>query len=202
MKLPNTFIFLSAVLSGLIVLPTSASADEVRLGIVLHDQNVLNKRPQKENGPALSGEYIFETPEWLEWAASANPYVYGTLNLEGNTNHGGFGLNWRQHVGKFYAEIGAGLSIHDGALEIFGDIDFTLPEDQVRASIQQILARRRAEHQFGSRVLFRNQIALGYKIDKNWGADVFYEHLSHGGVLSDGRNDGLDSTGLRLSRKF
>lgn len=202
MKISKHLTLFSVLVTAGIVYPIHAHCDEIRLGPVIHDQNVLNRRREKENSLAIYGEYIFETPGWLEWAASANPYIYGTVNLEGNTNHGGVGLNWRQHVGKFYAEFGTGLSVHDGALSIFADIDFTLPEAEVRTAILQLFERRANEHQYGSRVLFRNQLAVGYQIDDKWGADVFYEHLSHGGLLSDGRNDGLDSIGLRMSRKF
>lgn len=202
MNLSNSLAATGLSLAVLIALPISAYGGEVRVGVSTHDVNVLNTRRQIENSTAVSGEYIFETPKWLEWAASANPYVYGTLNLNGKTDHGGVGLNWRQSVGKFYAEFGTGLSAHDGTVRIVGDVDLSLPQPELDIAINRFFDRFDNELEFGSRVLFRNQVALGYEINDQWGADIYYEHLSHAQILGGPQNDGLDNVGVRVSRKF
>ena len=188
---------------------SSASADEIRVGAMSHDVtlNFINEDRQKlEDGLVLSLEYIWDQPQWLGWAGNARPYVYGALNLAGDTNHGGAGLNFQKDfAGRFYGEYEVGLSIHDGTtkIEIIGDEEFTaLSFPERRAYIDNFFARRENEIEFGSPVLIRNQFALGYRFNETWSADISWEHLSHGRLFDDDRNDGLDNFGLRVSRKF
>ena len=54
----------------------------------------------------------------------------------------------------------------------------------------------------GSRDLFRTTFGLHYDINEAWGAELLYEHLSHGQILGNGRNQGLDNIGVRISYKF
>ena len=37
---------------------------------------------------------------------------------------------------------------------------------------------------------------------KDWAAEAFAEHISYGGLLSDGPNEGSDAAGFKLNRKF
>ena len=50
---------------------------------------------------------------------------------------------------------------------------------------------------FGSKDLFRTGLALNRDFGPNWGMQVLYEHLSHGQILGNGRNQGVDSVGVR-----
>ena len=83
---------------------------------------------------------------------------------------------------------GVGYALHDGALESpfpVGD-----PKSDAFTSNHVLL---------GSHDLFRTSLAFNYAIDERWGAQVMYEHLSHGQVLGNGRNQGLDNVGLRVT---
>ncbi|MBU3921915.1 MAG: acyloxyacyl hydrolase, partial [Alphaproteobacteria bacterium] len=51
---------------------------------------------------------------------------------------------------------------------------------------------------FGSRDLFRTSLALNGDLGDKWGAQVMYEHLSHGQILGSGRNQGIDNVGVRV----
>ena len=189
-------------------LPIVAHADEIRIGIMAHgvDVPLSDVNGSKEDGVSITGEYIFDTPNWTKWTLGARPYIYGSVNLAGNTSHGGVGLNWRRSFwDRFYAEIGGGFSVHDGTKRI------TLPSqaellnltfEQRTALLALIFARRNNEIQFGSRVQFRAQGAIGYKLGDQWSAEFAYEHLSNGQILGGPENDGLDSLGLRLARTF
>jgi len=55
---------------------------------------------------------------------------------------------------------------------------------------------------FGSRDLFRSTFGLHYEINETWGAELLYEHLSHGQILGNGRNQGIDNIGLRATYAF
>ena len=208
MLILRTMGFATLYLCGLFVFPIQAHAGEVRIGIMKHDVDIPNItiRPVKEQSTSITGEYIFDTPNWPAWTLGARPYVYGSINLEGKTNHGGAGLYWRQHItSKFYAEFGGGLSLHSGTkrIEFPSQSDFpTLTRQQRIALITSLFARTQNEIQFGSDALFRAQIAVGYDFSDKWGADIVYEHLSNGQILGGPENGGLDSIGMRLSRKF
>jgi lipid A 3-O-deacylase len=54
----------------------------------------------------------------------------------------------------------------------------------------------------GSRDLFRTTFALEREFGPHWGAQLHYEHMSHGQILDQGRNQGLDYVGVRILRRF
>ncbi len=193
---------------GFAALSTPVRADEIRIGVMAHgvDVPLSDVNGGKEDGVSITGEYIFDTPNWPRWTLGARPYIYGSVNLAGNTSHGGAGLNWRRSLGgRFYAEIGGGFSVHNGTIRI----DFpssaallALTTEERIALITPLYARRDNEIEFGSRVQFRAQGAVGYNLNDQWSAEFAYEHLSNGQILGGPQNDGLDSLGIRLARKF
>ena len=175
-----------------------AQVEEVRAGVAIHDLgwSIINGDGDEEKSVALNAEVIFEEPEFLKWALSPQPYIGGTLNLEGNTSYGGAGLLWRQNFGdKFYGDFAFGVIVHDGILDT----------DDVRARADNndeffdLLFNR---NRYGSSVLFRQQLTLGINLSEVWAAEGFVEHISHGGLLSDGPNEGSDAAGFRMNRKF
>ncbi len=202
--LQKAVIFFLTVLT----LPMAAQADEIRIGIMAHgvDVPLSDVNGGKEDGVSITGEYIFDTPNWPKWTLGARPYIYGSVNLAGNTSHGGAGLNWRLGFwDRFYMDIGGGLSVHDGTIRIPLPSQAELSNltlEQRTALLAPVFARRNREIQFGSRVQFRAQGAVGYRLDDQWSAEFAYEHLSNGQVLGGPENDGLDSLGLRLTRRF
>jgi lipid A 3-O-deacylase len=197
-----------------------AQVSEARLGANIHDIDWtgLGSGADKERSTAINGEILFEEPEFLKWALSPQPYIGGALNLEGETSHGGAGLLWRQTFAKnFYFDVSFGLVVHDGTIEVKASpivqsvIDDAAVEasftDAQRAQFASDLAvfrqRQNSEIDLGSRVLFREQIALGYRWSEEWSGHIFAEHLSHGNILVSGRpNEGLDTFGFRLARHF
>jgi len=218
-------LFLAAF-SGLALIPVSAMAQiaEVRVGVAEFDERTLKipaaLRFANENSIAVSGEILFEEPEFLKWALSPQPYIGGTLNLEGKTSFGGAGLLWRQTVGKkLYGDFALGLAAHNGTKTIgvsdellallrqadqFENFD-DIPSDLSNALDDEFRARRNRfdnEIEFGSRVLFRLQGAIGININEDWASELYVEHLSNGGVFSKTKNDGVDNLGFRVARKF
>jgi hypothetical protein len=200
--------------------PAAAQVAEVRLGANFHDIDWTGagSGSDKERSGAINGEVVFEEPEFLKWALSPQPYVGGALNLGGETSYGGGGLLWRQTFAKnFYIDVSLGLVIHDGTIEVKPSaivqsvIDDATVEDgltpEQRAQFETDLAdfrnRQQTEIDYGSRILFREQIALGYRWSDEWSTHVFVEHLSHGNILvSDRPNEGLDTLGVRASYHF
>jgi lipid A 3-O-deacylase len=200
-----------------------AQVDEVRVGVGAHDLRIIEFRDidPKEKSVVLNGEVIFEKPDFFKWKYAPRPYAGGQLNLGGGTSYGGAGFVWRQNFGKnFYGDFAFGLVVHDGSLEVeppreiiqqletLNIID--LPPDQrfdaaipfFTAFDNELAFRRANTIEYGSRVLFREQFTLGVNLDDKWATEAYFEHVSHGNILSNGSNDGSDSAGIRLNRKF
>ena len=193
-------------------MPAWAQVAEERAGIGAHDLRVLSDQTVKEDSGVINGEIIFEEPEFLKWALSPQPYIGGQLNLGGGTSYGGAGLLWRQNFGKkFYGDFSFGVVIHDGTLEAdlptidindFESVEAFLADPQAQAILNERSFRLLNTLEYGSRILLREQLTLGYRLDEKWALEGYFEHVSHGNIWTDGPNDGSDSAGFRINRKF
>lgn len=198
-----------------------AQVSEIRIGAQQHDIEFfgLGGKKGKETSAALNAEIIFEEPEFLKWALSPQPYIGGSLNLEGNTSYGGAGLMWRQTLGeKVYFDFAFGLVAHNGTKEVplpsyFDDPAIVAALNGTVTITPAQLTRIRAENipyfeslnneiEFGSSILFREALTIGLRISDKWATEVYAEHLSNGKILTNGSNEGLDVLGGRLSYRF
>jgi len=225
-------MFLSRVVLALITvsmfpLVAAAQVAELRFGISQFDEELFDFDGDPlgradETSAAITGEVLFEEPKFLKWALSPQPYIGGSLNLEGNTSFGGGGLLWRQTVGKkLYGDFALGLVAHTGTLEIgvsdeltslldqaneFDTVDDIPMEliDALNVELDDLFERENTEIEFGSRVLFRLQLAIGYNISKDWASEVYIEHLSNGrgNIFGEDVNEGVNNIGFRAVRKF
>ena len=189
-------LLLASLVTILNSTPAFAQISEVRFGISNFDEEILDLGISAVNGRessvAINAEIIFEEPEFLKWALTPQPYINATLNLEGETSFGGAGLMWRQSFNdKFYGDFSFGLAIHDGTNRV----------DQNNLSFFEILERADEEISFGSRILFRQQLTLGYRVRDDWSAEIFGEHLSNGQILGS-VNEGVDILGVKASKRF
>lgn len=200
-------VFLSAVLiTGLCAVSPSAQAGEVRVGVMAHDVEIagLGGVREKERSESVTGQYIFDKE--LFWGV--RPFVYGSANLAGNTSHGGFGVNFKRNFwSNYYVDLDTGLSAHNGAIRVPNPADAAADLNgstaaEIRAEVARRFERKNSEIEFGSSVLFRNAIAIGYDINATYSVDIVYEHLSHGQILGGPENEGLDSVGVRLISRF
>ncbi len=170
-----------------------AGVDEVHVGVMAHNICVINcKNADKEDGPNIEFQVSFDSPAFLDWAGSPQPYMMASINTAGNTSFGGVGLEWRWNFADNWAlEPGLGVVVHNG------ENDNPFPNGSPEA------AAFAEEHvQLGGDVLFRTSIGLTYDFAGPWEAQLFYEHLSHGQILSSGRNQGLDEFGIRFGYQF
>ena len=185
------------VSAALILTPVAASAqilDEVRLGVTAHNICVANcDNANKEDGPNISAEIQFSSPALLRLIFSPKPYIMASANTAGKTSFAGGGLNWQWTFAEGWAiEPGLGYVIHDG-----DNLNFPFPQGDPRNDPVS------AENLFlGSRDLFRTSLALNRDFGERWGVQLMYEHLSHGQILGNGRNQGIDNAGVRLRYRF
>ncbi len=174
--------------------PVSAGiVDEARLGVMAHNLCITDcKNADKEDGPNIQGEIVFNSPDFLSWAFSPKPFVMASVNTAGNTSFAGAGLQYSFRFADNWAfEPGLAYVIHDGA------VSNPFPDGSPQASAftdENVL--------LGSEDLFRTTFALTRYFNDRLGAQLIYEHLSHGQILGDGRNQGLDNFGVRLTYTF
>ncbi|MEM9740453.1 MAG: hypothetical protein AAF829_11340 [Pseudomonadota bacterium] len=177
-------------------LPAVAQAqlvEELRVGVLQHNICVSDcKNADKEDGPTVEGELVFASPDVFRFILSPRPYAIASINTAGDTSYGGVGLVWNfDFAEKWSFEPSFGYVIHDGANE--SPFPQGSPEAAAFAEENVFL---------GSDDLFRTGLALNRDFGPNWGGQLIYEHLSHGQILGDGRNQGLDSAGARIYYKF
>lgn len=167
--------------------------EEVRVGVLQHNICVANcKNADKEDGPTVEGEIVFSTPGLLQPLFSPRPYLIASLNTSGDTSYAGGGLLWTfDFADRWGIEPSLGYVIHDGELSN----PFANNTPEAAAFFEENIL-------FGSRDLFRSALALNYDLNEDWGLQLQYEHLSHGQILGNGRNQGVDSAGLRVRYSF
>lgn len=185
---------LAAFGAALAVAPAAeAGIDEIHLGVMQHNICVTDcKNADKEDGPNVEFQVSFDSPGWLAWAGSPQPYVMASVNTAGETSYGGIGLEWRWEFARGWAlEPGVGYVVHDG------ETNNPFPDGSPEA------AEFADEHVLlGSEDLFRTSLALTRDFEGPWEGQIIFEHLSHGQILGSGRNQGMDSIGIRIGYQF
>ena len=154
-----------------------ARADEIFGGLYVHDIDSPLTLSGVEGGIDLQ----------LGWrgdpltALKLQPHAFVSVNSAGNTHYGAIGIS-RKFGDRIYIRPGIGIAIHTGSAkkhEIMGD----------------------HEIQFGSRVLFEPELAVGARLNARMSIEASWIHLSHATLFSD-QNPGMDSVGLRLNYKL
>ncbi len=173
--------------------PAHAGVEEIAIGVLAHNIEVSDpKNADKEDGPALDAAVTFSSPEFLAWAGHPRPYIAIAPNLAGETSFAAIGLQWRIPLGENWAlEPAFGYALHDG------DVGNPFPNGDPRATAftdENVL--------LGSEDLFRSSLGVTRRLSDRMGLQLFYVHYSHGQILGEGRNQGMDQAGLRLTYSF
>jgi lipid A 3-O-deacylase len=182
-------LVLGAPLLGL----PSASADTVdslRFGVMAHNIAVIDRdNADKEDGPNINGEILFTSPGFLKVIGAPKPYIMASANVSGETSFAAVGLSWDwEFADGWHFEPGFGYAVHDGELNNPFPPDQPIPRQEYQDTTLLL----------GSRDLFRTSLALTKDISEDWAVQLLYEHLSHGQILGEGTNQGLDELGVRF----
>ncbi len=171
---------------------TAEIVDSVRLGVMDHNIKVIDgKNADKEDGVNINGEIRFSQFDFLGETWSPYPFVMASVNTAGETSYGAVGLEWDfEFLDGWHFEPGVGYTIHNGELEGEG----ATAAERAEFGSQHVL--------LGSRDLFRTSFILTRDINEDWAVQLVFEHLSHGQILGNGRNQGLDEFGFRIARNF
>ena len=190
---------LTAAAAGLVCLAGANAAEAkviegVAVGALVHSVPAADiKNSHKEHGADIQGEIQFARPAFLEWT-KIHPYVIASLNTDGDTSYVGFGWNWDFRWGqdkRWGFQPILGYVVHNG------DTQDPYPKSDPRYGPYF------NEHLLlGSRDLFRLGLAGSRKFGDHMEGQVLLEHLSHGYILGDEVNQGVDNLGARLIYKF
>ena len=156
-----------------------ALAGEIFGGALVHDVDTPITKSGIETGLGVQLGWRGDRVEVLRFLGRPSPYVFGSVNTEGNTNFAAAGLSWKMGR-EVYVRPGIGLAIHDGPDE------FVPGSDQIY---------------FGSRILFEPEVAVGVELSPSASIEASWVHLSHGQIFAD-ENPGMDSFGIRLNWKL
>ena len=176
-----------------LIAPAQAKIDEVRFAYVDNLQDEQGDIVDGKEGSNAEIEIVSSSPDFLNLIGSPRPYAVISGNVTGDgVNFAGVGLLWRWEFADGWAfEPGFGYIVHDGEL------------DNPFANNTPEAAAFSAEHQLlGSRDLFRTTLALEREFGPRFAGQIYYEHMSHGQILDEGRNQGLDYVGLRFLYRF
>lgn len=187
-------LFASTLLMAVAALAPSAHGkiDEVRFAIVDNIQHEGEIVDGKE-GTNIEAEIVSSSPDLLNLIGSPRPYFMLSGNATGDgVNFAGVGVIWRWEFADGWAfEPGFGYVVHDG------ERDNPFADDTPEAA-----AFSRENQLLGSHDLFRTSLALEREFGSRYAMQLYWEHMSHGQILDQGRNQGLDYVGLRLLYRF
>ena len=167
----STMFVLAALL---MVSGVPARAGELFGGLYVHDVKLPTDKSGIENGADIQVGYRFDRIA----ATPLQPYVFGALNSAGKTSYAAVGLS-AKFGRSVYIRPGLGIAIHTGSAEKFQD-----PTNDVI--------------DFGSRVLFEPELAVGTQVNRRLSVEASWIHMSHAQLFGR-QNPGIDNLGVRLN---
>lgn len=163
----------SALLTS-ILFASPAQADEIFGGVYIHDVDTPFTKSGVEGGADIQlgwrGERIGRTP--------LQPYAFAAVNTAGKTHYAAAGISAKFGDALFFRP-GLGIAVHTGSARNFQD-------------------NSNGEIEFGSRVLFEPEVAVGARINDRTTVEASWVHMSHAQIFGK-QNPGIDNFGVRLS---
>ena len=165
------------IIVGAALFAAPAQAGEIFGGLFVHDVKTPLKVSGVESGVDAQvgwrGGRIGRTP--------LQPYVFGSLNSDGNTHFAAAGIS-AKFGDRIFIRPGLGIAVHSGSAANF-DNPFN---DEI---------------EFGSRVLFEPELGIGARLNDRMTIEASWVHLSQGQLFGR-QNPGIDNLGVRLSYRF
>ncbi len=137
----------------------------------------------------------------LWWLGKPSVDAMLSINTQVRTDFVAVGLNWPIGLsagGKVYLRPAFGLAYTDGEANVGNAYAPGLSATEMQRRLY--LSQTRID--FGSKELFKEELALGYKVTPKISAELSYIHLSNGQIFHQGKNQGLDDAGLRVAYSF
>lgn len=153
----------------------AAQISELRAGVGWHDPGIISFG--REDGPSGSIEVLFDSPGFLAAIWAPRPHLGVTVSGQTSQAYAGLSFEW-DLTDRLFAGFSVGGMIHTA------DLDTRDPD----------------EARLGSRVLFRESITLGVRINESNSVSLTADHASNA-FLAD-ENEGLDTIMLRYGYRF
>jgi lipid A 3-O-deacylase len=166
--------FASFLLPVLMAAATPAAAGELFGGLYAHDV----KLPTDKSGIESGADVVIGYRGGRIGHTTLQPYAFGALNTAGDTSYAAVGLS-AKFGGSIYIRPGLGLAVHTGSAEKFQDPT----NDKV---------------DFGSRILFEPEVAVGTQINSRMSIEASWTHMSHAQLFAH-QNPGIDNLGVRVN---
>ena len=182
---------------GLLAAPAAQAAD-IFGGVYAHG---LGTKQGQEGGADIMLGVRTERIDALWWLFKPAVHFMVSANTDVPTDFVALGFDWPiaiLHSQHWYLRPGIGLAGTTGEADVGSPYQPGITPQE--AQRREHLAATRID--FGSHDLFEPEIALGYKINARYKIEASYVHLSNGQILHQGKNQGLDDVGVRLSYKF
>lgn len=185
----------AAFAAAVVLAGGQARADEVWVGAYWHD---LSSGP-REGGYDIQLGYRTRRLDALRFLGRPSVDVQAAFNNETSTDYAAVGLDWAIGLGGgFYIRPGFGLAYTTGKA--------VLPPANAPglspAELERRLHLRERRIDFGSHLLFKPEMAVGYRFSDRVALEASYVHLSNGQIFHKGKNQGLDDAGARLVWRF
>jgi hypothetical protein len=176
----------------------AARADEAVLGVYAHDLNTFISSRSRETGADI--EVAYRTAPFDALRAIGRPMVVAEYfsNTAGRTSFGSVSFTWRRYWlhERLYGQIGFGAAVHDRY--------DTIPDPYAPGLTPEEAQRRLEIYQnfkaLGTRVLFDDQLALGWRFSQRFALEASWAHISNAGLGKP--NPGLDDFGAALVWRF
>lgn len=192
--------------AGVLAVAAPACAGEAFVGVYKHDVTFIGNAvglgaAGREDGFDVHLGYRTNKLENLRWLGKPQVHTMVSINSKNTSNFVAAGFDWKIELGQpggLYFRPGIGLAYTDGKAG--------LPPANAPGLTQAERDRRTYLYyhriDFGSKVLFEPELALGYQVSDKVSVELSYTHLSNGQIFHKGKNQGLDDAGVRLVYAF
>jgi lipid A 3-O-deacylase len=138
----------------------------------------LLSKNRKEDSYGLGMALVFSRPECSLFGGSVRPTLGADLSVDSGTSKAFGALLWEIEKADFFFDLGLGGAIHNG--DSHGhDSD---------------------EKHYGSRVLFYEEMCLGYSFTPHCRFAFFFDHMSNANLSTP--NNGLNTIGISFQYRF
>ncbi|MDX2233326.1 MAG: acyloxyacyl hydrolase [Hyphomonadaceae bacterium] len=186
-------LFGLALGAGFATAGPAAALEEIKAGVLGHNICISAcSNANKEDGPVIDVQLNFRSPGVLRAVGSPRPYVSASPNVSGDPSFVAAGLEWRWEFAEGWAFTpGLGYALHNGETQ-----------NPFPNGTPQSTAFNNDNVLYGSEDLFRTSLGLTRDLGETWRVEGFVVHYSHGQILGNGRNQGVDQAGVRLGYRF
>lgn len=177
-----------------------AGAAELLVGAYAHDVAFLGAAigsgaANREKGGDIELGIRSDRIEALHVIGAPQAHAFVSVNTDGTSDFVAAGLSWPiKLTDRFYLRPGLGLAYTDGK----AGLPAVNAPGLTPAEIQRRLTLFQTRIDFGSRMLFEPELAIGAHLGGPWSAELSWVHISNGEVFHHGKNQGLDDAGVRV----